>query len=167
LTPQNNSFQPFNYGISIANSNIFPISSFFAAIELRYNIFSTFPTLNILLYNTLGGSGDELYGVEPPSYYIRNLFLNLGIAWPLGAAAPILLSRAFLEGDAIYKAAVMTMTHPPTTPHPQHEKDQDELPRLYFVDPEREEKQPLIDLATIFSSAVLWLAVLFKRPHKV
>ena len=33
------------------------------------------PSLNILLYNTQAG-GDELYGVEPLSYYIKNLLLN-------------------------------------------------------------------------------------------
>lgn len=30
---------------------------------------------NILIYNTQAG-GDELYGIEPPSYYVKNLALN-------------------------------------------------------------------------------------------
>jgi len=33
------------------------------------------PTWNILIYNTKAG-GDELYGVEPWTYYIKNLMLN-------------------------------------------------------------------------------------------
>lgn len=31
----------------------------------------TLPWLNILMYNALAGSGDELYGVEPASYYLK------------------------------------------------------------------------------------------------
>ena len=56
----------------------------------------TFPTWNILLYNAIGGRGDELYGIEPMSYYVRNLALNMNISWPLAAAAPILLLRESL-----------------------------------------------------------------------
>ena len=52
----------------------------------------TSPTLNILLYNA-AGNGDTLYGTEPVAYYIRNLILNLGAAWPLAIAAPMLLLR--------------------------------------------------------------------------
>ncbi len=49
------------------------------------------PTLNIFSYNAAGG-GDELYGVEPISYYIKNLLLNLNIVAPLGMMAlPICL----------------------------------------------------------------------------
>jgi alpha-1,2-mannosyltransferase len=57
----------------------------------------TFPTWNILVYNA-GGNGDNLYGVEPSSYYTRNLLLTLGIAWPLGVTAPLLLLREYNEG---------------------------------------------------------------------
>ena len=44
------------------------------------------------MYNALNGSGDELYGVEPPSYYIKNLLLMLGVvAFPLALLSPIAL----------------------------------------------------------------------------
>ncbi len=44
----------------------------------------TFPTLNIFLYNAVGNNtGDELYGIEPVSYYVKNLLLTTGICWPL------------------------------------------------------------------------------------
>lgn len=43
-------------------------------------------TLNIFTYNA-GNSGDELYGVEPTSYYLKNLLLNLNLAAPLGCLA--------------------------------------------------------------------------------
>ena len=90
----------------------------------------TFPTWNILLYNAIGGSGDELYGIEPMSYYIRNLALNMNISWPLAAAAPILLLREFLysAGDVNVKTK---------------------------------------NTAVMFLPVIIWLSVLFSRPHKV
>ena len=36
----------------------------------------TLPLLNVLRYNAVEG-GDELYGVEPASYYVKNLALNV------------------------------------------------------------------------------------------
>ena len=91
----------------------------------------TFPPLNILRYNSLGG-GDELYGTEPLGYYVRNLLLTLGLCWPLGAAAPLLITRAvthkFMRGDSL------------TT----------ELRQLVCCAP-----------------VVLWMLLLFPRPHKV
>lgn len=50
----------------------------------------TSPTLNIFQYNAQGG-GDELYGTEPFSYYVKNLLLNFNYIpliavigfWPL------------------------------------------------------------------------------------
>jgi alpha-1,2-mannosyltransferase len=38
---------------------------------------------NIFRYNALG-NGDAIYGVEPLSYYARNLLLNLNLSAPLG-----------------------------------------------------------------------------------
>ncbi|KAI5452293.1 mannosyltransferase [Naganishia albida] len=43
----------------------------------------TFPTLNIVLYNLFSGKGPELYGTEPPTFYLANLFLNFNFALPL------------------------------------------------------------------------------------
>jgi alpha-1,2-mannosyltransferase len=62
-----------------------------------------------LVYNAIGGSGDELYGVEPASYYVRNLFLNLGFTFPLAllgvvTAAICLLTRAIIpESGTVWK----------------------------------------------------------------
>ena len=90
----------------------------------------TFPTWNILAYNAIGGSGDELYGVEPVSYYIRNLTLNMSIAWPLAVAAPILWLR-----ETIY-----TLGHI---------------------------SEKTVRTGILMLPSVLWLGVLFSRPHKV
>jgi alpha-1,2-mannosyltransferase len=44
------------------------------------------PIANILVYNAKEG-GDELYGVEPASYYLKNLLLNFSYAALLGLLA--------------------------------------------------------------------------------
>jgi len=36
----------------------------------------TFSTINIVIYNIFSGKGPDLYGTEPVSYYLKNLFLN-------------------------------------------------------------------------------------------
>lgn len=95
----------------------------------------TSPSLNILLYNALGGTGDELYGVEPASYYVRNLFLNMGLAWPLALAAPLLLLKKFLES---YSAATSASR---------------------LIDSE-------VRGAVLCAPAIIWLGLLFRRPHK-
>jgi hypothetical protein len=89
----------------------------------------TFPTLNILLYNVFGSStaGDELYGIEPVSYYVKNLFLNTGLAWLLTLLSPLVVGLDVLvtrRGDIDDRFLVMA------------------------------------------ASCLLWLALLFSRPHK-
>lgn len=59
--------------------------------------------LNIFLYNALGvgggGQGSDLYGVEPPEWYMLNGALNFGLWLPLMLAAPVaLLAGAVREG---------------------------------------------------------------------
>jgi hypothetical protein len=92
----------------------------------------TFPPLNIALYNAFGGTGDELYGIEPASYYLMNLTLMLGpITFPLAALGSVLILLAYL------------------------------FPRLTggIAVPYR--------LLVFLSPAMVWLAIMFSRPHKV
>jgi len=60
-------------------------------IDHHYYGIWTSPSLNIFRYNAQGG-GDELYGVEPTSYYIKNLLLNFN-----GVAALGIISMAVLR----------------------------------------------------------------------
>ena len=95
----------------------------YCTVLLLYLCFRTSPTLNILLYNAIGGSGDELYGIEPASYYIRNLLLTLGLASicsslaPIAVLADVLSSRLFPATTAVTAAAVATKgsSAPPST----------------------------------------------------
>ena len=70
-------------------------------IDIYYYQKITFPPLNILLYNSLGGSGDELYGIEPASYYYSNLILNLGILWPIACSTPLVVMRNYLKYNSV------------------------------------------------------------------
>ena len=55
------------------------------------------PTFNIFVYNTKG-QGDELYGIEPLSYYAKNLFLNLNFVSILGILAlPVVVLKRVLQ----------------------------------------------------------------------
>jgi alpha-1,2-mannosyltransferase len=75
---------------------------------------STFPPLNILLYNSIVGNGDELYGVEPASYYIKNLLLTLGFAVPLALlnmlVFVVLAFRSYLMGEVNNDTFLLTLT---------------------------------------------------------
>lgn len=66
--------------------------------SLAYGRLTAVP-LNTILYNVLGrarGIGPELYGVEPPSYYLVALVLGLSVAAPLALASLPLLGAAAL-----------------------------------------------------------------------
>lgn len=55
-------------------------------------------------YNVLDageGRGDELYGVEPASYYVKNLFLNTSVAFPLAVALPLLAVPLYPMADKV------------------------------------------------------------------
>jgi alpha-1,2-mannosyltransferase len=96
------------------------------------------PSINAFQYNA-GGSGDNLYGIEPLSYYIRNLALTMGLAWPLAAAAPVMLLR---ELHASSQSNGSCSTGDATQP------------------------SRIVCNVVLATSAVAWLALLFSRPHK-
>lgn len=73
-----------------------------AIIDFQFYRKSTSPTINITLYNAIG-SGDELYGIEPASYYIRNLLLNMGLSWMLVLLSPFILASEGLIARTIPK----------------------------------------------------------------
>lgn len=55
-------------------------------------------------YNVLDageGQGDELYGVEPASFYVKNLFLNTTVAFPLAIALPFLALVIYPLSDKV------------------------------------------------------------------
>lgn len=97
-----------------------------------------FPTLNILLYNTTAG-GDELYGVEPLSYYIKNLLLNWNGLAILASFSimPLLFSLLFNNNNTKKKNAM-----------------------------EQQQKKKKKTLIVILVPMYLWILIVFSRPHK-
>ena len=49
---------------------------------------------NFVKYNVVGGGDSALYGVESPSFYLRNGIINLQMALPLALVSPVLLACA-------------------------------------------------------------------------
>ena len=101
----------------------------------------TFPTLNIFVYNA-GQSNDTLYGVEPLSYYIKNLLLNCNIASILGCLAiPVYL--------------LLTTSTTSTT------KESELVQPRHFSTPRYDAK-----VTTILLSLPIWFLITLPRPHK-
>ncbi|XP_065887742.1 alpha-1,2-mannosyltransferase ALG9-like [Dysidea avara] len=51
-----------------------------------------FAPLNIVLYNIFSGQGPELYGTEPWTFYFKNMFLNMNIAFLLALLSVIIIT---------------------------------------------------------------------------
>ena len=107
----------------------------------------TSPPFNILLYNALGGRGDELYGIEPASYYLKNLLLNLGPVFPLACLLPtIVIFRWFAFAAASIRKSSLKLSQ-----GQRKTRVSDEASCI------------LVLCACVF----LWLLTLLSRPHKV
>ena len=52
---------------------------------------------NFLQYNVAGGGDSALYGVEAPTFYLRNALTNLNIILPLALAAPAVLALGLVR----------------------------------------------------------------------
>ena len=71
----------------------------------------TFPPLNIFIYNVFGGSeGDELYGIEPVSYYIKALVLNTGLVFPISCLSIPGIMLAISWGAGIIKERITILS---------------------------------------------------------
>lgn len=73
------------------------IQAFVFAIDYHYYGRFVSPIWNIFSYNARGG-GDELYGIEPLSYYFKNIALNFNVVGILGIVSlPILLVKNLMK----------------------------------------------------------------------
>lgn len=69
------------------------------------------PIANIVLYNAKEG-GDELYGVEPPSYYLKNLLLNFNYAAVLGLLTLPVAAIQRMKGSPLPIPLIVTCVAP-------------------------------------------------------
>uniref|UniRef100_A0A1I7X184 Mannosyltransferase n=1 Tax=Heterorhabditis bacteriophora TaxID=37862 RepID=A0A1I7X184_HETBA len=82
------SVDSYYYGKRVFVSSIYYLN---CSCKVSSNIRSQAP-LNIVLYNIFSSHGAQLYGVEPLSFYIKNIFLNWNLASllaPLGMPSSI------------------------------------------------------------------------------
>jgi len=95
------------------------------------------PIWNIFAYNAQSG-GDELYGVEPLSYYIKNLLLNFNLVGVLGVVSlPVIISKRMAE---IF------------------------LPHMFDKDHKSNDDGGMVMLMLV--PMYIWLAIVLPRPHK-
>lgn len=83
-----------NFVIYALVAGISLISSLILVDSYFYGKFTLAP-LNIVLYNVLNpGGGPSLYGEEPWSYYVLNLFLNWNLVFPLATVSVFVVAAA-------------------------------------------------------------------------
>ncbi|KAL7076447.1 hypothetical protein ACQ4LE_004762 [Meloidogyne hapla] len=108
--------------------------------------------LNIVFYNIFSSNGPNLYGIEPISFYFKNLALNFNIAFILAIfAVPFCLLFLIIQkiNEEKYK-----------------KEDKKILFNNYFKDnplKQWERFRPLIFLAM---AAILWTSIFMLQPHK-
>lgn len=122
----------------------------------------TFPPLNIFLYNAIpSGGGDELYGVEPWHYYVKNLMLNLNIGGGVFALLLALPTICF-EAICLWREKRWGLGNG---------KEKNDSARVNNNNNNSNSTIPIIlspslFLIPILAPALLWLLLLFSRPHK-
>jgi alpha-1,2-mannosyltransferase len=79
------------------------------------------PVWNILIYNTASG-GDELYGVEPLSYYVKNLVLNLNYVAIAGIGAGLFVPLLLRWTDGVILTLPMYLWLSIVAPRPHKEE---------------------------------------------
>ncbi|CEF60936.1 Alpha-1,2-mannosyltransferase ALG9 [Strongyloides ratti] len=98
---------------------------------------TVFAPLNIVLYNVFSSHGPDLYGTAPLTYYLKNLFLNWNIAFPLLFLS---IPLSWLEYNKI-----------------RNEKAKD-FKKINY--------ESFIPLLLLFCTLMLWFIIFFSQPHK-
>ena len=111
------------------------IQAFVMAVDYHFYGRIVSPTWNIFVYNAQSG-GDELYGVEPLSYYIKNLLLNFNFVALLGVLSlPIIMVKKLVE-------------------------------RFFSVAFDNDHKMCNSVEVLVLAPMYVWMAIVFSRPHK-
>jgi alpha-1,2-mannosyltransferase len=105
--------------------------------------------LNIVLYNVFSKHGPELYGVEPFTYYIKNLILNWNIAPFLALLAVPLSLITYIQTSCTYDSKDNKVTAQVVRPT-------NSIAYWYRF----------IPVALIALTAFVWAFIFFSQPHK-
>ena len=107
---------------------------------------------NFIVYNVLGGGHSALYGVEGPTYYLRNGFNQLQFALPFALLMPVL---------AVLQTLAFSTQKPPTM------SSKDSTPRGSSAGSRHEGgRRPDAALLACISPSFLWLVAISMLPHK-
>mmetsp|Transcript_18689 Transcript_18689/g.34405 ORF Transcript_18689/g.34405 Transcript_18689/m.34405 type:complete len:623 (+) Transcript_18689:38-1906(+) len=116
------------------------IQALVVAIDYHFYGQIVSPIWNIFAYNAQSG-GDELYGVEPLSYYIKNLLLNFNFVSLLGVVSiPVILLKKMAE-----------RFYPETLFGDDHKKCNNSTTSMEIL---------------VLVPMYIWMAIVFPRPHK-
>uniref|UniRef100_A0A7E4W837 Mannosyltransferase n=1 Tax=Panagrellus redivivus TaxID=6233 RepID=A0A7E4W837_PANRE len=105
--------------------------------------------LNIVLYNVISGNGPELYGVEPFTYYLKNLVLNWSIALPFALVALPLALYVYIPSSirpVVDEGKTKEIVERPT------------MTLAYWY--------RFMPIVLIGLAAFVWAFIFFSQPHK-
>uniref|UniRef100_A0A915MDC0 Mannosyltransferase n=1 Tax=Meloidogyne javanica TaxID=6303 RepID=A0A915MDC0_MELJA len=108
--------------------------------------------LNIIFYNIFSSNGPNLYGKEPISFYLKNLFLNFNIAFILAIfAIPFCLFFLIIQkiNEEKYK-----------------KEDKTILFKNYFGNNPLKQWERFRHLIFLSMSATIWMLIFMLQPHK-
>ncbi|CAK5081843.1 unnamed protein product [Meloidogyne enterolobii] len=108
--------------------------------------------LNIIFYNIFSSNGPNLYGKEPISFYLKNLFLNFNIAFILAIfAIPFCLLFLIIQkiNEEKYK-----------------KEDKTILFKNYFESNPLKQWERFRPLIFLSMSAIVWMLIFMLQPHK-
>lgn len=134
---------------------------------------------NFVKYNVVGGGDSALYGVESPTFYLRNGIINLQMALPLALVSPILLAFAGMRwvngGDCLLRklicltgAAVHMLEGNVIKPPVFGLRERRPTATLHKrpSPPGLSPRQAVWALGLITAPALLWGAAISALPHK-
>lgn len=146
------------------------VGSVMVAVDTAYYGYGTFSSWNIVAYNVFGseGRGPELYGVEPWSFFFKNLALNFNLVFLLALSLPLLLvlhPGAIPDPRAAYTTAI---NNAPL----KLSKDEARAVRAGTMTmPIRQQEAPTVPLTKLrvlvyASPFYVWFAFWLRIPHK-
>ena len=153
----------FRLFVATSMLSLFLIGSALIAVDSYYFGRLIFAPLNIVLYNIFSKSGPTLYGTEPITYYLMNLFLNFNIVFifsiiylPIVSLTKLLKIQRLSILTKSFKTLLLAYTGPCI------------WLLIFFSQPHKEERFlfPIFPLLCLYGSVVIhYLANIFRNTR--